>query len=111
MISWVGKNRRNRGHHRARVVWCRRGCWAVSWRCQIGWSALSDALSFGAIAGRSAVHYARQLKKQIPLDKKQLQEVQQRIDALVLKKGGIDPFEAKKERSMGSQQVFECSEK
>jgi len=30
------------------------------------------------------------------LDKKQLQEVRQRIDALVLKEGGINPFEAKK---------------
>lgn len=63
---------------------------------RLGGSALSDALSFGAIAGRSAAHYARQLKKQIPLDKKQLQEVQQRIDALILKKGGINPLESKK---------------
>ncbi len=59
-------------------------------------SALSDALAFGAIAGKSAAHYARKYKKPMPLDKEQLQRVQQNIMALCSKKGGIKPSELKK---------------
>jgi len=60
-------------------------------------SALSDALAFGAIAGKSAAHYARKRRKHRHLDKKQLQKVQQKIIALCSKKGGVKPSELKKD--------------
>ncbi|MFC1943835.1 FAD-binding protein, partial [Chloroflexota bacterium] len=58
--------------------------------------ALSDALAFGAIAGRSAAHYARQLDKQLPWDEQQLLEVQRGIEGLLSIKGGVKPSELKR---------------
>lgn len=67
---------------------------------RLGGSALSDALAFGSIAGRSAAHYARQLKKQLPWDDQQVQEVQNRVKTLQLRKEGIKPSELRKSIQM-----------
>jgi len=63
---------------------------------RFGGSALSDALAFGAISGRNAAHYTRQLKRQLPWNEQQLVEVQHRLESLSLTKEGIKPSELKK---------------
>jgi fumarate reductase (CoM/CoB) subunit A len=63
---------------------------------RFGGAALADALAFGEISARSAVHYARELEEQPPVDERQLAEAERRLEALLSPKEGIDPSELKR---------------
>jgi fumarate reductase (CoM/CoB) subunit A len=60
---------------------------------RLGGSALADALAFGAIAGRNAARYAREMKRLLPWHNQEIQDVQRGLEALLLRKEGIKPSE------------------
>jgi fumarate reductase (CoM/CoB) subunit A len=62
---------------------------------RLGGSALSDALAFGAIAGRSAVHHVRWSGKGEGLRKQELEEVKRGLEGLLSRKEGLKPSELK----------------
>ena len=64
--------------------------------CRMGGQALSEALAFGAIAGRNAFSYSRRLGKQIPWDEQQVAEVRDRMESWLSRKEGVKPPELKR---------------
>ena len=63
---------------------------------RMGGQALSEALAFGAIAGRNASSYGRQLGKPLSWDEEQLGGVRKKIEAWLSKKEGIPPSALKR---------------
>jgi fumarate reductase (CoM/CoB) subunit A len=63
---------------------------------RMGGQALSEALAFGAIAGRNASSYSRRLEKQLPWDEQQLARVRDRIETWLSTKEGMKPSELKR---------------
>ena len=63
---------------------------------RIGGQALSEALAFGAIAGRNASSYSRRLEKPLPWDERQLALVRDEIGTWLSKSEGIKPLELKR---------------
>ena len=63
---------------------------------RMGGQALSEALAFGAIAGRNASSYSRRLEKQSPWDEQQLDGVRDRIETWLSAKEGLKPSALKR---------------
>ncbi len=63
---------------------------------RVGGSALSDALAFGAIAGRNAARFAREFKTRGSLKRDLYTGPQQEVEVLLSRKGGIPPFELRR---------------
>jgi len=63
---------------------------------RMGGQALSEALAFGAIAGRNASSYVKRMGKRIPWDEQQLAGVRDRIETWLSAREGVKPSELKK---------------
>jgi len=59
-------------------------------------AALSEALAFGAIAGKSAADHAKRMKNKSPLDESQLTEVKHKIETLMSTNGNVKPSTVKR---------------
>lgn len=64
---------------------------------RFGGSALADALSFGAIAGTSAARYAEKRKGSVNWNEGHIKGIQQKMEGLLSKKGGVRPDELGKD--------------
>lgn len=63
---------------------------------RVGGSALSDALAFGAIAGRNAARFAQDVKAKGPFNPDFIAAPQREVEALLSRKGGIPPVELRR---------------